>query len=192
MKENYLKIALLVLAVVVIIQAYFLYDMNKVAYKNSDSIELAGYFPKIAEINSISSDRDFFKEMERLRRDMEKSFMNLENFIHITPSLNNFHSMFHRTPRFDMKEKKDKYVITVEVPGSNKDSIETKIENGRLSISAKVSEEKEDKTTTYYRHERRISSFKRNIILPSDIDEKSLHREYKNGLLIITLSKKKP
>lgn len=193
MKEKYLKIALLGFVVIVLVQAYFLYGMNRTIEENKAAQEIAKsfVFPKIVPLRGISTGVDFFKEMDRLRREMETSFMDFEDYIHSSPSFGEISSVLHRSPRFDMKETNGKYIITVEVPGSNKSNIKTKIENGQLIISAKLSEEKEDNSTTYYRHERHMSSYQRNIILPADIDEKSLQSEYKDGLLIIKLDKKK-
>ncbi len=98
----------------------------------------------------------------------------------------------YRTPRFDMKEHQGKYVVCMEIPGSKKDAIETKIENYRLLVNAKVLAEKDDNTTKYFHRERHISSYKHDVILPKDADTQSLKNEYRNGLLIVTIDKKKP
>lgn len=193
MKDNYLKLVVLALVVVVAIQGYYLYDMNRTTKQKQASSEVAALFvlPKIKPFGGFFDEKgDPFLEMEHLRREMEDSFRDFDNFFQTTPSFDQFSSRLHRTPRFDMKEQNGKYVITMEVPGANNSEIETKIENGYLLVSAKISEEKDDNTTTYYRHERRTSSYKRAVLLPSDTDERSLHSEYKDGLLIITLEKR--
>lgn len=193
MKDNNLKIIVLALVVVVAIQGYYLYDINRSTKQKQASSELSTLFvlPKIKPFEGFFDEKgDPFLEMERLRRDMENSFRDFDNFFQTTPSFDQFYSRLQRTPRFDMKEQNGQYVITMEVPGADSSGIETKIENGYLLVSAKVSEEKDDNTTTYYRHERHTSSYKRAILLPSDTDEKSLQSEYKDGLLIITLDKK--
>ena len=193
MKDNYLKYIALALVAVVATQGYFLYDMNRTAKEKSTFHEANSLFvaPDIKQFDRLFDEKgDPFLEMERLRREMENNFRDMENFFQTTPSLKQFSSRLYRTPRFDMKEKDGKYVITMEIPGSNNREISTKIENGHLLISANVSEEKEDNSTTYYRHERRTSHYKRVIPLPKDTDEKSLQSDYKDGLLSITLDKK--
>lgn len=193
MKENYLKIILLALIAVIAIQGYYIYDMNRQADSKqvSTKVHESWLAPKIKPFNGFLDEKtDPFLEMERLRREMEQSFMNFENFFQTTPSFEQFASRLHRIPRFDMKEQNDKYIITMELPGSSNQEIETVVKNGRLLVSAKVSEAKDDNTTTYHRHERYTSSFKRQIILPSDVDKASLDTQYKNGLLTITFSKK--
>lgn len=195
MKENYLKILLLALVVVVAIQGYYLYDLNRSVKEKPVAITSGVSFavPKIRPFSGFFDDKvDPFVEMERLRREMENNFRDFDNFFQTTPTFGQFSSRLHRIPRFDMKEKDGKYIITMEVPGADKSAIDTKVENGRLVVSANVSQEKDDNTTTYYRHERHTSSFKRDILLPDDADEKSLRSEHENGLLIITIDKKRP
>ena len=193
MKENYLKIVLLALIAVVAIQGYYLYDMNRTVSdkKASGGIEELSVLPNmLPSVRFFDIEEDPFVEMERLRREMENSFMNLENLFQTTPSLNQFSSRLYRIPRFDMKAQDGKYIITMEVPGLDKSAIDIKTENGQLIVSAKVSEEKDNNTTTYYRHERRTSSYKRVIQLPADANEKSWQTDYKDGLLTITFDKR--
>lgn len=98
----------------------------------------------------------------------------------------------YRTPRFDMKEQSGKYIVCMEIPGSHKDAIETKIENYRLLVSAKISEDIDDSTTKYHYRERQINSYKHEVMLPKDADTQSLKIDYRDGLLIVTIDKKKP
>ena len=195
MKENYLKIVLLLLVVVVAIQGYFLYYVNdtikenQVSAKARESLVIPNIVPFVG---FIDRSEDPFIEMERMRREMEKRFMNFEDFFQTVPSLNKFYSKLYRTPSFNMKEQDGKYIITMEVPGLDKNAINIKIENGQLVVSANVSKEKDNNTTTYYQRERRTSSYRHVILLPTDANEKSLHSEYKDGLLTITFEKTIP
>ena len=198
MKENYLKIILLLLVAVIAIQGYYLYDLSR--SKNIKN-EVPVYVSQRAPLpfDAMDSMEDFFEEnnnpfieMGRLRRQMENSFRDIENYFQAIPSFNKFTLESYRIPRFDMKEQNGKYIITMEIPGSLSNAIETKVENGKLSVSAKISEEKDDNTTSYYRHERHASSYKHEVSLPSDADTNSLQKEYKDGLLIVTINKKNP
>ena len=74
-----------------------------------------------------------------------------------------------------MKEQDGKYIITIEVPGLDKNEINIKTENGQLIVSANVSKVKDNNTTTYYQRERRMSSYRHITLLPTDANEKSLH-----------------
>ena len=180
MKDAYLKIVLLALVAVVAIQGYYLYDMNRTLKDEQVSPTFNGFF---------DANGDSFVEMERLRQNMETNFMDFENFFQTAPAFNQLSSRLYRTPRFDMKEQDSKYIITMEVPGLDKSAIDIKTDNGQLMVNAQVSRVKDNNTTTYYRHERRTSSYKRVIQLPLDANEKSFNSEYKNGLLTITFEK---
>ena len=195
MKEHYLKIVLAVLIVVAAIQGYYLYEMNKTMKEREVSVKAdeLSTFPRVVPFVGFFDKReDPFIEMERMRREMQSRFMDFENFFKAVPSLNQFYSKLYRTPSFDMKEEDGKYIITLEVPGLDKDAINIKTQRGQLIISANVTKEKDSNTTRYYQRERRTSSYRHVILLPTDAIEKSLHSEYKNGLLIITFDKKIP
>lgn len=194
-KINYLKVVLLGLVMVVVVQGYFLYDMNSVINEKEASEESRHSltFPKVMPFIGFFDIRDDpFKEMERMHKEMEKRFSDFEDFFQTVPALNKFYSKFYRTPSYDMKEQDGKYVITIEVPGLDKDAINIKTEHGQLIVSASVSKDKENNTTTYYQRERRMNSYRHVILLPVDANEKSLHSEYKDGILTITFNKTIP
>ena len=195
MKEDYLKIVLLLLIVAAAVQGYFLYDMNRTLHEKQVSVkaeESSLHSDIVPPIDFFDRKEDPFVEMERLRRDMENKFMNFEDFFQAVPSLSQFYSKLYRTPSFDMKEQGGKYIITLEVPGLDKDAIHIKTEQGRLIVTADISKEADNNTTTYFQHERRTSSYRHVVLLPTDANEKSLHSEYKDGLLNITFEKKIP
>ena len=168
MKENYQKIALLLLVIVVAFQGYFLYDINRTI--KGDPVSLRNW-----ELSTFP--------------EMEKRLMNLENIFQTIPSLNQLYSRFYSTSTFDMKEQDGKYIISMELPGLDKDSISIKIEDGQLIVTASVAKEKSNDTTIYYQRERRVSSYKNVVLLPKDTNEESLQSEYKDGLLTITFEK---
>lgn len=198
MKEDYLKIILVLLIAVIAIQGYYLYDVNRSKnVKNEIPVYVSQRAPLLFDAMDsmdgfFDENKNPFIEMGRLRRQMENNFRDIENYFQAIPSFNKFTLESYRIPRFDMKEQKGKYIITMEIPGSLSNAIKTKVENGRLSVSAKISEEKDDNSTNYYRHERHSSSYKHEMMLPADADASSLQKEYKDGLLIVTIDKKNP
>ncbi|MBC8238740.1 MAG: Hsp20/alpha crystallin family protein [Helicobacteraceae bacterium] len=198
MKENYLQIILVLLIAVIIMQGYYLYDLSSSKHAQK---EVPIYLNQRAPLlfDAVDSMDDFFDkhknpfvEMGRLRRQMEDNFRDIENYFQVVPSFNKYSLESYRIPRFDMKEQKGKYIITMEIPGSLSNAIKTEVEDGRLSVSAKILEEKDDNTTNYHRHERYARAYKHEMILPDDADVSSLQKEYKDGLLIVTINKKSP
>ena len=103
-----------------------------------------------------------------------------------------FDSMFNfpRTPLVDVKEGKDDYRISAEVPGFSADEIKVYVEKHVLHIEGEKSEKKEEKDgKKYLLKERTISSFSRSFTLPDSVDEEKIEASFKNGVLDLTLSK---
>lgn len=121
---------------------------------------------------------------------------NAINFINALSELDkdNFSdSMPVNSCRTDIKDLGDKYIMESELPGFNKEDINIDIKDSYITISAERTADKEFKedTTKYIRRERKFGSYKRSFEI-SDVDTNAISAEYKNGILIIDLPKKKP
>ena len=91
----------------------------------------------------------------------------------------------------DIKEKKDKYLVDIDLPGFEKDKINISLENGYLNIHAKVDkEDKKDEDTKYVRRERFFGECSRSFYVGEDIKEDDIHAEFKNGILKLEIPKK--
>ena len=91
----------------------------------------------------------------------------------------------------DIREKKDKYIVDVDLPGFEKDNIDLTLKNGYLEISAKV--EKEDNNEDeekFVRRERFYGECSRSFYVGEDITEEDIDAEFKNGILKIEVPKK--
>ena len=91
------------------------------------------------------------------------------------------------TPSVDFSEKDNKYHLTAEIPGLNKDDITITIEDGYVTISGKKEEDKEEKGTDYYIKETRTGSFSRSFRLPKKVAEDKVDAIYKDGVLTVVL-----
>lgn len=93
----------------------------------------------------------------------------------------------------DVKETDDQYVITVDIPGMDKDSINIDYENNYLIVSGERKSESGDKDDkgNYIRQERSYGSFRRSFYCET-IKPEDIKANFKNGVLTITLSKNKP
>ena len=91
----------------------------------------------------------------------------------------------------DIKEKKDKYIIEVDLPGYEKDNIELKLKDGYLTVNAKViKEENNGEDEKYVHKERYYGECSRSFYVGDDIVEDDIHAEFKNGTLEISVPKK--
>lgn len=92
----------------------------------------------------------------------------------------------------DIKEKKDKYLIEMDLPGYEKDNIKIEIEDGYLSIHASVNssnDEKED-DGEFVRKERYFGECSRSFYVGDDVTEEDIKASFKNGTLKIEIPKK--
>lgn len=97
----------------------------------------------------------------------------------------------NRMPSVNVKETDKDYQIEVAAPGMKKEHFNVAVENGILTISADVKEEKEDKKENYTRREFSYSSFSRAFTLPPDVDENNIKAHYEDGVLSLTIVKTK-
>ena len=103
----------------------------------------------------------------------------------------NVNSMRHSNlnPAVNIKESDKSYCLDVAAPGLNKDNIEVSYENKILSIE--VVNSNKDLNTEYNRFEFDYNSFKRSFKLPDSIELSKIDASYLNGVLSISLPKKK-
>ena len=103
----------------------------------------------------------------------------------------NVNSMRHSNlnPAVNIKENDKSYCLDIAAPGLNKDNIEVSYENKILSIE--VVNSNKDLNTEYNRFEFDYNSFKRSFKLPDSIELSKIDASYLNGILSISLPKKK-
>lgn len=91
----------------------------------------------------------------------------------------------------DVKEKKDKYEIKVDMPGFEKENINLSLNNGYLEISAKMDkEDSKEEEEKYVRRERFYGECSRSFYVGDEVTEEDINAEFKNGLLKIEIPKK--
>ena len=91
----------------------------------------------------------------------------------------------------DIKEKKDQYVIEIDLPGYEKENINLELKDGYLTVSAKVhKEESSDETEKYVHKERFYGHCSRSFYVGEQYTEEDIHAEFKNGILRVSVPKK--
>ncbi len=114
-----------------------------------------------------------------------------DNFFSPMQSMQNLQGTF--TPRVDVKEHKDHYEITAELPGVNKEDLHVSLDKGLLSIEAETRfEDKEEKEGKIIRQERRYGKFVRSFNLGSSISENDISANFENGILTLKAPKSAP
>ena len=92
-------------------------------------------------------------------------------------------------PALDISERKDAYVVTVEVPGVNADDLDITLEDGLLTIQGERHVTSESSEQQYHRVERRYGSFRRSITLPSHVQADAIEASFENGVLEVVVPK---
>ncbi|BDR59727.1 Hsp20/alpha crystallin family protein [Xylocopilactobacillus apicola] len=93
----------------------------------------------------------------------------------------------------DVKETKDNYTVAVDIPGVDKKQIHLDYHNDELKVSYhnEHTNEEKDKEGHVIHSERKYGSFQRIYTFP-DINPEEITAEYVDGVLHITLPKRKP
>ena len=93
--------------------------------------------------------------------------------------------------KMDVKEADGQYQIKAEIPGVKKEDIHLTIDGNRVSISAEVKHEKEEKEgEKVIRSERSYGMASRSFTLAAEIDQGKVQAKYTDGVLELTLPKK--
>ena len=90
----------------------------------------------------------------------------------------------------DIKEKKDKYVIEMDLPGFEKENIKLELNNGYLTISGKQENNIDEEEEKYVHKERFYGECTRSFYVGDNIKEEDIEAEFKNGTLKIDIPKK--
>jgi HSP20 family protein len=93
-------------------------------------------------------------------------------------------------PAVNVKESEKNYEIDVVAPGRSKKDFNISAENGVLTISSEMKEEKEEKEKDYTRKEFSYSSFSRSFVLPENANEDDIKANYTEGILKLEVAKK--
>lgn len=140
-----------------------------------------------------------FDEMRRMQRDMDSLFndflytespylqANSKDSKNELSSIENF-----REPVCEINEEKDKFNLSLEIPGSKKEDIKINVIDNNLEIKVehKKEDKQEDKDKGYYSYSKSYSGFYRSFSLPRNIDKDNIHAEYKDGVLNLKIPKK--
>ena len=91
----------------------------------------------------------------------------------------------------DIKEKKDKYVIDIDLPGYEKEGIKLNIQDGYLTVHASVNkDEKDEEKGKFVRRERFSGECSRSFYVGENVTEDEIKAKFKNGTLTIEVPKK--
>jgi len=88
-------------------------------------------------------------------------------------------------PAVDIREKKSSYIVTLDIPGADKEQIKAQIENNTLIVTASIETVAGNEGSAGI-----IKEYRREFSLANDVDMHTVEAKYDLGVLSITLNKK--
>ena len=136
---------------------------------------------------------NLFKEMEVLRREVERAF---EQTGFETRRLPFGRAAFlpgngaRSYPLMNLSEDKDHLYVEALAPGVDPASLDVAVVRDTLTVTGEKQPISADiKPEAFHRNERGAGKFTRSITLPVEVDGDKVTAQYTNGLLLITLPK---
>lgn len=93
-------------------------------------------------------------------------------------------------PAVDVREEKDHYELSADLPGVKPEDIEITAEKGVLTLRGERKSERRDDAAGYERIERVTGSFVRRFTLPEGVQDDAIKAKFTHGVLTLTIPKR--
>jgi HSP20 family protein len=123
-------------------------------------------------------DYNSWKEIERVRRDVEKALNSRCSAIE-----------GHKYPPVNLYESKDNVMVTAEMPGVSRDSVTITLEGNIITVSGTVIDNVDAEKYAAIRKERAAGTYEKQIRIPQTVDHNAIGAALVDGILTITLPK---
>jgi HSP20 family protein len=90
-------------------------------------------------------------------------------------------------PAIDVVQRDEDLVVRAEIPGARPEDVDITVQDGVLTISGKLEEEREEERQGYLVRERRSGTFRRSLQLPQNVDEDQINARFENGILEVAI-----
>jgi len=92
-------------------------------------------------------------------------------------------------PSMDVVETENEFRLQADIPGMRQEDVKLSIDNNMLTLSGERKMEKRDDRDNYHRVERSFGSFRRQLMLPKNVDLNNISANHDNGVLTVTMPK---
>jgi len=158
--------------------------------KKENKKEEKGIVPVGSEFDRMF--RNMMKEME----EFERHFSLWRPYFGIFPRFPRIFDEFEKfeiaKPAIDIVDKGDRFEATADIPGIPKENLEVNVTDNEIEIKGKFEEKKEEGGKRYVRQERKMANIYRCVSLPEEVIPDKATAKMENGILKISLPKKKP
>ena len=94
------------------------------------------------------------------------------------------------SPRFDVEERKDAYLVKADLPGLTESEIDVTVTGNAVTVAGKREAEQLHEGQAYYAGERSFGAFSRTFSLPDGANLDDLSANLKNGVLTLHIPKR--
>lgn len=98
----------------------------------------------------------------------------------------------HFTPRVNIVETPEKFVVSLRVPGFTKDELKISTEKNTLTVKGEKTATPSNENVRFLRREFQTSTFGRSFSLPETVDPDAITAEHTNGVLHVSIPKTEP
>jgi len=133
------------------------------------------------------SQRNPFEELEELFERMSRQFDESAgrwDWSQWTPR--------ERSASMDLVEHDEEFVVTMDLPGFEKDDVDVRISDQTLHIDAEHATEIDEEEPNYIHHERSHKAVSRRVHFPDAVDAEAVDATLSNGVLTVTVGKAEP
>jgi HSP20 family protein len=136
-----------------------------------------------------------FADMQRMQNEMNRMLGDFRSQFRSAPGGSDPFQGFSISPSVDLRDEGDHYVAVADIPNSDESNINVKLQGNRLIISAETKGQKKTDPGKsgghVLRSERFAGRFERVINLPSPVEADKMKTDYKDGVLTVTIPKRK-
>lgn len=89
----------------------------------------------------------------------------------------------------DIAEEESGFTLKIDLPGVAAEDIDIQVHDNRLTLTGHREDSNEESGKNYYHTERRSGAFRREVVLPTAVDDENIEAHYTDGVLTVRLPK---
>ncbi|MGQ4555489.1 Hsp20 family protein [Halobellus sp. GM3] len=129
-----------------------------------------------------------FEELERIFERMSRQFEDAPQILESGGPLERWATEYDTMP-IDLLEHDDEYVVTVDLPGFERDDVSIRVTDHTLVVEAERESTVDEDEERYLRRERRHESMQRSVRLPNEVEKEDVSAKMTHGVLTVSLPK---
>jgi HSP20 family protein len=195
MKTKILVGIIILLVLILICESVYLLNVknSQRAYRSGlrhpEGIPMDKFFSDDFSMFDDMHNWDPFQEIEKMQQRMHRMFE--DSFARGLKGKSLFRKNYFFEPNISIRDAGSAYVVNVDLPGLDKDTINVEINGRQMTISGERKVQESQQQKGFYRQELSYGNFSRSITLPDDAKVEGITSEYKRGVLTIRIPKEK-